>query len=491
MATEITVRGSFTASRPPQRATVHATLSYQGPSMKPVYDRLAEDLDVVQKSVSALALGDDAPVTRWSSDRLRTWSHRPWSQDGEQLPLVYHASASLQVRFRDFAALSSWVGDHVTSIEGFEVDTINWSLTAKANAKMARRVRRQAVRDAVDRAQLYADAVGLGAVTAIAIADVGMLSAGGASDGQRDALFVGAPDGAPGGSGPDVELMPKPIRMSASVDARFVVQERASTESPREIVKEASSAPDEEGDAGAGSAVVEFRDDDTGYRAWLRAHSEGFVVNILRSYHAGDARVHHSSCWTINGEEAASKLTNRYVKMCAEAIEELDRWAAAQVGTTIRRCGTCRPPGLQDVSVSREPEPPSTGQVPVRHDVRGPEPDGIVEALADEYIRFERLPEWQRELRDQIRVRCEQLQPAAEQVLHATFYGPKHPKADVENVLLYYIGTFKTAGRHGIRFEHGITPDNARHGFGYRYALADRTATFDSWIPARTLASFE
>lgn len=43
-----------------------------------------------------------------------------------------------------------------------------------------------------------------------------------------------------------------------------------------------------------------------------------------------------------------------------------------------------------------------------------------------------------------IRSRCGQLEPSAGQVLHATFFGAKRPNADVENVALYYIDSFRS-----------------------------------------------
>ena len=43
----------------------------------------------------------------------------------------------------------------------------------------------------------------------------------------------------------------------------------------------------------------------------------------------------------------------------------------------------------------------------------------IVEAWADDYIRFDGRPPWQEELRDDIRSRCRLLEPTAEQVLQA------------------------------------------------------------------------
>ena len=43
----------------------------------------------------------------------------------------------------------------------------------------------------------------------------------------------------------------------------------------------------------------------------------------------------------------------------------------------------------------------------------------VVEAWADDYIRFDSRPPWQDELRDEIRRRCRLLEPAEGQVLQA------------------------------------------------------------------------
>lgn len=131
-----------------------------------------------------------------------------------------------------------------------------------------------------------------------------------------------------------------------------------------------------------------------------------------------------------------------------------------------------------------------------RYEIHGPTGDGfVVEGWADDYIRFERRSDWQEDLRNEIRSRCGQLIPSSEQVLHATFFGAKRLNADVENLMLYNIDSFKSAGRNGIRFEYGQGMPPARSGaaypFCYRYALAQWSGTFDHWQPSRTLASFD
>jgi hypothetical protein len=222
MSTEITVRGSFTAFETPERGTVHATIGYEGAAMEPVYSRVARDLDAVKASITTLGGNADGPVTWWSADQLRTWSRRPWNQDGKQLPLVHHASVDLEVKFRDFGALSRWVGQHIADVEGFRVARVEWALTESRREALAKEVRTRAVRDAATRAQAYAEALGLGPLRPVAVADAGMLGARPES-GPATAFMRAA---AVGGS-PDVELVPEHIQVSAEVDARFIADARS------------------------------------------------------------------------------------------------------------------------------------------------------------------------------------------------------------------------------------------------------------------------
>jgi uncharacterized protein len=218
MSTEITVRGTFAAFEPPERGTVHATIAYEGPTMEPVYGRVARDLDAVKASIAPLDNKDNGPVTWWSADQVRTWSTRPWNKDGKQLPLVHHASVGIEVKFRDFSALSRWVGEHVANTEGFRVAHVEWALTAKRREALEKEVRTRAVQDAVSRAQSYADALGIGQIRPVAIADAGMLGTRPESGPSAAYLRAAAVGGAP-----DIELVPEHIEVSAEIDARFVV----------------------------------------------------------------------------------------------------------------------------------------------------------------------------------------------------------------------------------------------------------------------------
>ena len=246
--------------------------------------------------------------------------------------------------------------------------------------------------------------------------------------------------------------------------------------------------------------VWEFRDDDDGYLAWLAANPDGYVLNVLRSHNVTGARMHCADCRWISGENPRGGVwTGPYVKVCAERLAELEVWAIETAGKQpIRSCGTCRPTSdAQSLTPPKKSEDVAASSAPEgRCQTHGPTAGcPTVEAWTDDYIRFERRPPWQEQLRAEIRAACAQLRPSAEQVLNATFFGEKLANADVENLVLYYIGSFAIAGTNGIRFEHGATvpsaPDGTDYRFCYRYALAPRSTAFASWSQGRTLASFD
>lgn len=215
--TEIIVRGSFTVYEPPQRGIVHATVAYEGAAIEPVYERTVRDLDAVKASLEPLHRPDSGPVTWWSTQQMRTWANRPWNNEGKRLPLVHHASIGIQVKFSDFTELSRWVGRHISETGGFSLERIEWALTDKRRDELITDVHTAAVRDAVTRAQRYADALGLGAVRPVTVADAGMLG----REPQGPFAAPAAMRAMKSGGAPEVELAPEDIKISVSVDARF------------------------------------------------------------------------------------------------------------------------------------------------------------------------------------------------------------------------------------------------------------------------------
>ncbi len=224
MPTEFTVRGSHTAFQRPERGTAQVTLAFEGPAMQPVYDRVVRDLEAVKTSIQALHDPEHGPVTWWSTQHVRTWAQRPWNQSGKQLPLVHHASVGVQVKFRDFGVLATWVGQHVAATQGFRLDGVVWALTESNRHDLERAVRTRAVQAAVRRAQEYAEALGLGPVRPVAVADAGMLSTGIAPVGGGSAPFMRMAAAKDAGGGAELELAPEDIEVSAEIDARFVAE---------------------------------------------------------------------------------------------------------------------------------------------------------------------------------------------------------------------------------------------------------------------------
>jgi hypothetical protein len=263
---------------------------------------------------------------------------------------------------------------------------------------------------------------------------------------------------------------------------------------------------------GVAVTVNTFDRDDAGYLRWLATHPNGYVINILRSLNASTARLHHTSCRTIGGGQppAGRTWTGPYLKVCADAVGVLDEWALEYASANITRCGTCQPSGsglhagaAKVMSSAATTPPPKPARRVVRGqatEIGGPWPDRpVVEAWAEEYIRFERRPVEQEQLRAEIRRRLGQLTATPDQVLHATFLGAKHPAADVENLALYYIddtgASFANAARYGLRFELATdrppSPTGRDFAYGYRYELLPRDTACRHWREERELASWD
>ena len=177
MSVVITVRGSFSAFRPPERATAHVSLALEASTSEVAYAEAAQSASVISSSLTELHNPDGGPVTWWSSDQIRTWAHRPWNNEGKQLPLVHRASVTFAAKFSDFDRLSAWIA-RTAAIKGATVKRIEWALTAAHRDQLTREVRASAVRDARDKAQSYADALSLGPAQVVALADAGMLDQG-------------------------------------------------------------------------------------------------------------------------------------------------------------------------------------------------------------------------------------------------------------------------------------------------------------------------
>jgi len=217
--TIITVRGRFSSFSPPERATVRLSVGFEGEDRESVFSETMAVASRVRALVSALHSPTEGPITWWSSENIQVWSSRPWNQDGDQLPSVFHSRVAFSVKFSDFAAMAAWI-ERVAVLDGLTVGDISWALTEARKTAVIAEVRSRAVKDAVAKASVYAQSIGLGSVRAVALADPGMLGEriGSSDDGGSHPMshLVSV------GSTPELSLTPEDIEVDAVVDARFV-----------------------------------------------------------------------------------------------------------------------------------------------------------------------------------------------------------------------------------------------------------------------------
>lgn len=213
---EINVRGSHTATVAPERATVYAGVSAHGGEPEPVARAVAGVLSQVTATLEVLHDPDNGPVTKFVVEQIRTGAHHPYSQGGRQLPMVHTATASVTATFADFEDLASWI-DLAAGMEGVGINHIEWTLTDPTRHEVERRTRQDAVRDAVRRAQDYADALELGPVAVRAISDTGL------SSGPQPRVLMARAVSDPGGEAPELSLRPDDVTIEAQVEATFVV----------------------------------------------------------------------------------------------------------------------------------------------------------------------------------------------------------------------------------------------------------------------------
>ena len=222
--TIITVQGEYSAWYPAERATVSASVHADGPKRDVVFARAVEASDTVRNLIESIHDKEAGPITWWSSDSVRVWSERPWNNDGKQLAPVFHAAVDFSAKFKDFEALARWV-ESAAAVDAVTVGSISWDLTDATRTSATVEVRSRAVKDAVAKASVYAQSIGLGSVTAIALADPGMLGdpSGGSGGGAQPVFARGAMKAQfDSGGGAQLALKPEEIAVASVVDARFV-----------------------------------------------------------------------------------------------------------------------------------------------------------------------------------------------------------------------------------------------------------------------------
>lgn len=217
--TVITVQGTFDSFHPAERATVTVAVGFEGPERTAVVNSTIQGTSALVAGIVARHDPAHGPVTWHATDRIQVWAERPYNNKGEQKPLVHHARTTTRVKFRDFDDLAVWV-ERAAAHAGVQVNGIEWALTEATKQATVASVRTRAVEEARRKAQTYAEALGLGDLRCVAIADPGMLGDQSSGTGGGQAMYARAAGGAD--AGPALAFTPEDIAVSATVDARFL-----------------------------------------------------------------------------------------------------------------------------------------------------------------------------------------------------------------------------------------------------------------------------
>ena len=215
------MQGRFSGFYTPERASLHISVGFDGPHRGVAFDSATASAARVRSRISGMLDKVAGPIISFSSDTVQVWSDRPWNQSGLMMDPVFHSRIGFLVRFTDFEALATFIED-IVGVEGVTVGPLRWDLTETTRSAAIAEVRSRAVKDAVVKATIYAQSIGLGTVKAVAIADEGMLDgvrAGSSSHGAaRELRMTAASDQ----TAPQLSLTPEELEIAAVVDARFV-----------------------------------------------------------------------------------------------------------------------------------------------------------------------------------------------------------------------------------------------------------------------------
>lgn len=215
-ALDITVVGHGAATYPPEQCTLSLTVRTDGRTAESASEPAQQLVREITRLVEPLYNSDGGPIERWSVDQVRHSRNRPFNHEGEQLPYVYQAEASVEVQFSQLDLVDAFVYA-ASALEGVSIDHFDWDLTDSSRLSRTLEVRERAVRDAVSKAEAYASSLGRTSVHAVAIADPGLLPGSVEHSGPDASPRMLAAKSAPAG----FALKPENITITASVHARF------------------------------------------------------------------------------------------------------------------------------------------------------------------------------------------------------------------------------------------------------------------------------
>lgn len=166
MAVTINVTGSSTIHHHPEQAVLYVHIQSEGSSRNLVSSYVTTRSNLLQRHLRDLApqnssvqIPIEAPVSDISIGSERSWSTVPRDCNGHPLERVYHASTDVEITFRNFTKLGK-IAKRLITEENVEISKIVWQLTKDTRMVLGVESRKQAMKDAIRRAQDYAAVIG-------------------------------------------------------------------------------------------------------------------------------------------------------------------------------------------------------------------------------------------------------------------------------------------------------------------------------------------
>ena len=217
----ISVRGEASLTVEPELAGLTVVVAAQAKDRREAFERLVKRNDEVLELLRSY--GDSVEKVESSGVAVHPEVRRGGRDERIR---SYSGAVRVEVAIADFAVLGEIVA-RVADLEAAHLEGPRWQL--RRDSPVYRKARTRAVREALNRAQDYAEALGSRVTGLIELADTGLMQ----SQVQRAAKFVtaaarsapAAPGAAFGAAGadapPTLDLEPVSQEVRASVEARF------------------------------------------------------------------------------------------------------------------------------------------------------------------------------------------------------------------------------------------------------------------------------
>lgn len=239
----INVKGFAEIPRSAERALIFVTVMSTGTNKAAVSDEVLTTAKHVESLLRELSPQHKTPeakqaasLAHWSKTTMSATSYVPYDYTGNpHIPRQYNASIKFNIRFKESKALGDF-GSRISALQHVEVIDVDWILTAATERSYRAELRKEATRDALQKAHDYCEVLGCTYVRPVELDEGTAMTRAVASTfnanrmGQQAPSYQAmqcAPSTMPSRSANDrrdespVEFRPEEVRMSMAIDVRF------------------------------------------------------------------------------------------------------------------------------------------------------------------------------------------------------------------------------------------------------------------------------